>query len=115
MLVRYNTEAASPSCDTSWIHSVNLLNPSKDNNNDDHYFIPDIPSSKPIPRSKVATFQCRPPSTLFQPRNSLQPPSEYPFDPQHQSPIDDQNEDFRYNIPLQERFHQQKTMNIQEP
>jgi hypothetical protein len=111
MLLLYNTESASPSYDSSWTRSVGLLNPSKDSN-DDHY-IPDLPPPVSLPRAKVATIQRHPLSTIFQSRNLLQPHQEY-IDNSHQLPINEYNEDFRYNIPLEERFNQQKITDVQE-
>jgi hypothetical protein len=111
MLVHYNRESASPSYDNSWTHSADLLNPTKDSN-DDH-FISDIPSSMSLPRAKVATVQRQTTSTMFHSRNSLRPPSEH-LDQPYQLPINEYDEDFRCNIPLQERFHHKKPTNIEE-
>jgi len=111
MLLRYNAESASPSYDSSWTRSVGLLDPSKDIT-DDHY-IPDLPPPISLPRAKVASIQRRPLSTMFNSRNSLQPHPEYIEHP-HELPMNEYNEDFRYNIQLQERFPQQKMTNIQE-
>jgi hypothetical protein len=111
MLLRYNAESASPSYDSSWTRSVGLLNPSKDSS-DDHY-IPDLPPPISLPRAKVATVQHRPLSTMFHSRNSLHPHPEY-IDHSHQLPTNEYNEDFLYNIQLQERFPQQKITSIQE-
>jgi len=111
MLLRYNAESASPSYDSSWTRSVGLLNPSKDSS-DDHY-IPDLPPPISLPRAKVATVQHRPLSTMFHSRNSLHPHPEY-IDHSHQLPMNEYNEDFLYNIQLQERFPQQKITSIQE-
>jgi hypothetical protein len=111
MLIRYNTESASPSYDSSWMCPSGLLNPTKDNN-DDHY-IPDLPSPMPLPRAKVATVQRHPISTMFHQRSSLHLQDEY-TDHSHQQPINEYHEDFRYNVPFQERFHQQKITRGQE-
>ena len=106
MLLRYNNEStASPSYDSSWAHSDALLNPAKDNNNDYHIF--DIPAPLPLPRAKIATVQRRPLSAILHSRSSLQPPIDYISQP-HQRPISEINGDFRYNIPLEERFYQDK-------
>jgi len=111
MLLRYNAEPASPSYDNSWIRSGGLLNSSKEIS-DDH-FIPDPSSYMSFPRMKVATVQRYPISTMFHSRNPLHPESE-DIDHSHQLPINECNEDFLYNIPLQERFHQEKTTGAQE-
>jgi hypothetical protein len=111
MLLRYNTEAASPTYDSPWTRSAGLLNPSKDNS-DDHY-IPDLPPPVSLPRAKVATVQRHPISTMFHSWNSLQSQSEY-VDHSHQQPISEYNEDLQYNIPLQERFHHQKIPGVRK-
>jgi hypothetical protein len=112
MLVRYNVESASPSNNSSWTRSGGgLLNPSKDSS-DDHY-LADLPSTMSLPRAKIATVQRHPISTMFHSRNLLHPQSEY-IDKLHQLPINEYTEDFQYNIPLQERFHQQKSAGVQE-
>jgi hypothetical protein len=66
-----------------------------------------------LPRAKVATIQRRPISTLFHARNLLHPQSEN-IDHPHQLPLNEYNDDFLYNIPLQERFHQKKIADVQE-
>ncbi|CAF4023934.1 unnamed protein product [Adineta steineri] len=110
MLLRYNTECPSASYDGSCTYSDGLLNPPKANNND--YHIPDIPPpSVLLPRAQIATIQRRPISTMFHSRNYLHPSSS---EHTNQQPINDYNEDFRYNVPLQERYHQQKKIDTQE-
>ncbi len=104
MIIEHNIGSpTSPSFNNSWTHSVDLLNPSKDSN-DDH-FIPNIPSSMSLPREKVATIQRHATSTAFQSRNRL--PSE-DLDEVNRLSIDEYNEECRYNIPLHERFHDEK-------
>ncbi|CAF1102236.1 unnamed protein product [Rotaria magnacalcarata] len=110
MLIRYNTECASPSYDSSWTRSVGFLNPSKDAS--DEHFMLDLPSSISVPRTNIATVQHQQKSTMFHSRKSLHQQSEY-IDYRHQRPISECNENFRYNIPLQERFYQQKTSDIE--
>ena len=111
MLLRYNTESASPSYDSSWAHSDSLLNPSKESSNDNYKL--DISGPMPLPRAKVATIQRHPISTMFYSRNSFHPQIEY-TNHSHQRPLSEYNDDFRYNVPLQEIFHQQKITNVQE-
>ena len=112
MLLRYNTESTSPVYDSSWSRSGAHLNPTKDSS-DDHY-ISDLPAPPvPLPRAKVATVQRHPTSTIFHSRKSLPPQREYVENP-HQRPISEFHEDFRYNIPLEERFHSQKITGVHE-
>lgn len=110
MLLRYNTESTFPSYESSWIHSAGVLNPSKDTN-DNHYML-DCPSSILLPRTKVATVQRHFTSTMFDSRKLFCSQAEYIND-LHQRPINEYNENFRYNIPLQERFHQQNINSIE--
>lgn len=112
MLLRYNTESASPSYESSWGHSDSLLNPSKDSSNENYKL--DIPANMSLPRAKVATIQRHPISTIFHSRNPLHPQAEYTRHPHQEQPMIEYNEDFRYNIPLNERFHQQKITSVQE-
>ena len=91
MLIRYNTESASPSYDSSWAQSDGLLNPPKDPSID--YRMSDIPAPIVLPRAKIATIQRRPLSTMFHARN------------EHQQ--QDLIEDIRYNAPLDEHFYHQ--------
>ncbi len=109
MLLRYNNEVGSSSYDNSWTRAADLLNPSKGSNSNDH-FIPDIPPATSLPRANVATIQRHRLSTMFQSRNSFHLQPEH----SHHLPINDYNEEFQYNIPLQEKFHQQKVKNVQE-
>ena len=113
MLTRYNTEPASPSYNDSWARSNELLNPSKDNN-DDHRFMTDFPTSMSLPRANLASIQRHPTSTLFQTRNNspLLPPEYHDYP--HSSSTDEYKDNARYNIPLEERCHQKKTSNIHE-
>ena len=55
-----------------------------------------------LPRAKVSTVPYHPPSSLFQTYKSH---SEWLEHVQHRRSTDD----FRYNIPLQERFHQHQS------
>ena len=108
MLRCYNTDSASPSYDSSWTRSVGLLNPGKDMN-DDH-FLTNPPVPLTLPRANVATVQRQLTSTMFQSRNFNHPQPEY-IDQAHQLPT---NEDFRYNIPLNDRFQSNKITNLQD-
>lgn len=110
MLNRYHTESTSPSYEDSWGRSNELLNPSKDNI-DDPRSMNDFPISMSLPRVKVASIQRHPTTSLFHTRNSPILPPEY-HDYPHQSSIED---DTRYNIPLEERFHQKKPSTTHEP
>lgn len=113
MLQRYNTETESPSCDNSWPRTDDdLLNPAQDNSNDKHY-ISDIPPPMSLPRAKVATIKRHSLSTMFHSRNSI-PLQSDSIDHSHQLPDNEYHEDFKYNIPLEEKFHQQKQTNLQE-
>ncbi|CAF2527583.1 unnamed protein product [Rotaria sp. Silwood2] len=111
MLLRYNAECTSPSYDSSWTRSVGFMNPSK-NTSDDHYIL-DLPSSVSLSRTKTATVQRHLKSTMVHSRKSLNPQSEF-TDYLHQQPISEYNEHFRYNIPLQEKFYQQKITAVEE-
>ncbi|CAF3510887.1 unnamed protein product [Rotaria sp. Silwood1] len=111
MLLRYNTECTSPSYDSSWTRSVGFLNPSKDTN-DDHYIL-DLPSSMSLTRTKTATIQRHQKSTMAHSRKSLNSHIQM-TNYLHQQPITEYNEHFRYNIPLQERFYQQKITAVEE-
>jgi hypothetical protein len=108
MLVRYNTESVPSSQGSSWMGPSGLLNPAKDNN-DDHY-IPDLPTPMSSSRAKVATIQRRPISAMFHPHHL---PSDYP-DPTNQQSMSEYNEDFRYNVPLEERYYHEKISRVQE-
>lgn len=107
MLNRYHTESTSPSYEDSWARSNELLNPPKDPIND-------LTTSMSFPRTKLASIQRHPTSSLFHPRNSPILPPEY-HDYPNQSSIDEYKDDTRYNIPLEERFHQKKSSINHEP
>lgn len=92
MLERYNSQSSTPSYHDTWPRSAGLHK----GENDDRY----MPPAVSLPRAKVSTLHYQPTSNIFQSYN-------------HRSkyftgiPKDQQN-DFRYNVPLQERFHQEK-------
>jgi hypothetical protein len=107
MLDRYNSGSPSPSCHDTWVRSAAALNPSKDST-DDRY-VTDLLPPVSFPRAKVATVQHHPISTMF---HSYNQQSEY-LTQSHQRAINKHhNNDFRYNIPLQERFYQQTINDI---
>ncbi len=102
MLDRYNAETPpSSSYHESSQRSAAFLNPSKDSTNDDRY-IAELPPAVPLPRAKVAAFQHHPTSAMFHTYNHQ---SEYIME-SYQPAINKYNDDFRYNVPLHERFHQ---------
>jgi hypothetical protein len=109
MLDRYNSGSSSSSYHGSWTRSAAFLNPSKDSS--DERYATDLPPPMSLPRAKVATVQHHPISTMF---HSYNPKSEYitPSDPRAINRH--HNNDFRYNVPLQERFHQQKFDDVEE-
>ena len=107
MLYRYNSEICSPPYHDSWMHSATFLDPSKDINDD---YASDLHSSALLPRAKVATVKHHQTSTVFYSPNQ---PSEYPTQSQTQ-PINKYHSDFRYNIPLQELFHQKEINSSQQ-
>jgi hypothetical protein len=107
MLDRYNSESSSSSYHDSLARSAAILNPSKDSS-DDRY-VEDLPPSVALPRAKVATVQHQPSSTMFQSYNQK---SDYITQTYQRAINKHQNNDFRYNIPLQERFYQQNINDI---
>jgi hypothetical protein len=109
MLDRYNAGSPSSSCHESWARSAAALNPSKDSSDDryDTDFHPHVS----LPRAKVVTVQYDPVSTMFY---SYNPKSEYITQSYQRVINKHNNNDFRYNIPLQERFHQQKLDDTQD-
>ncbi|CAF2598067.1 unnamed protein product [Rotaria sp. Silwood2] len=108
MLDRYNSESSSLSYYGSWAHSATFLNPSKENN-DDHY-TSDFPPSIPLPRAKFTTLQHHSTSTMLHSHNQHSVNNIQ----SHQRAIKRYADDFRYNVPLQERFHQQQKKGVQE-
>ncbi|CAF1415278.1 unnamed protein product [Rotaria sp. Silwood1] len=108
MLNRYNSECSSLSYYGSWAHSATFLNPSKESN-DDHY-ASDFPPSIPLPRAKFTPLQHHSTSTVLHLHNQRSDN----IIQSHQRAIKRYVDDFRYNVPLQERFHQQQKKDIQE-
>ena len=99
MLERYHSQSSTPSYHDTWPRSAAFLNPSK-GSIDDRY----IPPAVSLPRAKVSTLHYPPTSNIFP---SYNPKSKYMTQfPQRGISKPPQN-DFRYNVPLQERFHQQ--------
>jgi len=107
MLDRYNSGSPSSSCHDTWAPSAAVLNPSKDSIND--RYVLDLPPSVQLSRAKVATIQHHPSSTIFQSYNQK---SDYITQTYQRALNKHQNNDFRYNIPLQERFYQQNINDI---
>ncbi|CAF0973865.1 unnamed protein product [Rotaria sordida] len=108
MLDRYNSECSSLSYYGSWAHSATFLNPSKESN-DDHY-TSDFPLSIPLPRAKFVSLQHHSTSTTLHAHNQQ---SEHTTQ-SNQRAIKRYADDFRYNVPLQERFHQQQKKDVQK-
>lgn len=106
MLDRYNSECSSPSYYNSWAHSATFLNPSKDGRDD--YYLSDIPQPISLPRAKFTTIQQHSTSTMINAHNQK---SEC-ITQSHHHAIKNYADNFRYNIPLEERFHQQEINNI---
>ncbi|CAF1586306.1 unnamed protein product [Rotaria magnacalcarata] len=102
MLDRYNSEASSLSYYDSWAHSATFLNPSKDSI-DDQYAL-NIPPRISLPRAKFDTLQHHSTSTMIDSHNQ----HSTNITQSHQRAIKRYADDFRYNIPIQERFHQQQ-------
>ena len=110
MLERYNSQcSSSPSYHDTWPRSAAFLNPSKDVP-DDRY-VADLPPSVSLPRAKMSTLHYQPISNLFP---SYSRKSKYVTQFPQRGMSKDQQNDFRYNVPLQERFHQQNNNNIEK-
>ncbi|CAF2577842.1 unnamed protein product [Rotaria sp. Silwood2] len=107
MLDRYHAGSPSPSYYDSWARSAAFSNSPKDVN-DDRY-VADLPPVT-LPSAKVANVQYHPTAAMF---HSYNPQAAY-ITQSHQRLIKKYNDIFRYNIPLQERFHQQEIKDIQE-
>lgn len=109
MLDRYNSESSSSSYHGSWTRSAAFLNPSKDSV--DERYITDLPPPVSLPRAKVATAQHHLASTICHSYNQKSDDIIH----SHQRAIHSHHDnDFRYNIPLHERFHQQNGHNVPE-
>jgi hypothetical protein len=109
MLDRYNSGSSSSSYHGSWTRSAAPLQPSKDSV--DERYVTDLPPHMSLPRAKVATVQQHLTSAMF---HTYNPRSEY-LSPSHQRAMNRyENDDFRYNIPLKERFHQHKFSDVEE-
>jgi hypothetical protein len=63
-----------------------------------------------LPRAKVITSPIRPTATKY---HSYNPQSPY-FSQFEQRIVKKYNDDFRYNIPLSERFHQREMNRVEE-
>lgn len=100
MLDRYNSESPSPSYHESWARPTALSNPTKMENED--AYVGDPPPHLSLPRAKMSNAASHPASNMFQTYNHS---SEY-VDHSQRRAFNRQLEDFRYNVPLQERFHQ---------
>ena len=111
MLLRYNTESASPLYDSSWTRSTGPLVPSHGSSED--HFLTDLPSSTTLPRAKVATIQRHPTSSMFHSHQSFPSQLEYGDYP-HRRSNSGYNEAFQYNVPSEDRFHQENHTGLQE-
>ena len=99
MLDRYHSESSSPSSYyDSWAHSTTFLYPSKYCNDDQ--IVAEFPPSTTLPRAKFITPKHHSTSRMFH-VNNQQSQSIKQFSQRATRKHDD---DFRYNIPLQERF-----------
>lgn len=101
MLDRYNAVSLSPSCHGTWKHSATDLYPSQDYN--DQQCATNIPPPVSLPRAKLATIHYHPTSTRF---HSFNAKSEFITKSFQRTTNKQHNNDFRYNIPLHERFYQ---------
>lgn len=106
MLDRYNSDVSSLSYYDSWAHSASFLNPSKTSHGD-HYSL-DIPLPISLPRAKFDTIQHHSTSTITNLRNQ----HSTRITKSHQRAIKKYVDNFRYNIPLQERFDQQQINHV---
>ncbi|UJR07704.1 hypothetical protein I4U23_011989 [Adineta vaga] len=107
MLDRYNAETTSSTYNDSNERSSAPLNPSKDNN-DERYFTELYPPVS-LPRANVDEIQSRPISSMFHTYNGQ---SEYMMQ-SHRQTFNKYQNDFRYNVPLQERFHEREINGLQ--
>lgn len=109
MLERYNSHSSTPSYHDTWPRSAAFINPSK-GSNDDRYAT-DLPPPVSLPRAKVSTLHYQPTSNIFQLYNQK---SKYMTQFPQRGISKHQQNDFRYNVPLQERFHQQNSNNLEQ-
>jgi hypothetical protein len=107
MLERYHSGSPSPSYHDSWARSAAFSNTPKDINDDG--YVADHPPVT-LPRAKVAIVPYHPKATMY---HSYNQQSEY-IAQSEQRVMKRYNDDFRYKIPLQERFHQQEIKNMQQ-
>lgn len=111
MLDRYNKDQSpTPSYHESWAWHVSIPKPVKENHEERR--AEDLFPPLTLPRAKVASIPQHPASNMYQSYNS---PNQY-LDRMQQPSLQtgiDSYDDFRYNIPLQERFHQQQIRNTQ--
>lgn len=107
MLERYNAESSSSTYNDSNEHSSAPLYASKDTSGD-RYFTELFPPVS-LPRANVGPMQSQPTSALFHTYNGQ---SEYLVQSQRRA-LDKYRNDFRYNVPLQERFHEREITGAQ--
>lgn len=107
MLQRYHSESSSLSLHDTWPRKSGRESQIKAKSIS--RYVPDIPPSTTLPRPIFGTIRNYPTSTLL-PSHSKQ--FGYINDNHPQSIHRQQHNDFRYNIPLQERFHQPATLNL---
>ncbi|CAF1102541.1 unnamed protein product [Adineta ricciae] len=107
MLERYNAESSSSTYNDSNEHSSAPLYASKDTNGD-RYFAELFPPVS-LPRANVGQMQSQPTSALFHTYNGH---SDNHMQSQRRA-LDKYRNDFRYNVPLQERFHEREITSAQ--
>ena len=107
MLDRYNSGSPSPSYHESWAHSAAYTIPPKDS--DEDRYVADGPSVT-LPRANFVTSPYRQTANMF---HSYNQQAAY-LSLSEQRIMKKYNDDFRYNVPLHERFHQQQISDIQE-
>lgn len=108
--VPYNIKSAPPSHEASWIRSDHLLYSLEDSV--DGQLIFEFITPMWLSRAKVASLERHSTSTMFQTRNGVRSSSSEYHGLPHQLSTDECNEDFRYNISVEQRFHlNRKIMN----
>lgn len=109
MLYRYNSETLSSSLHGSYGHLGIVSDPSKDYSDD--LRMSDVSPSVPLPRAQVGVIQPNSVSKSFHLNNQK---SQFTTQSHQQIMNKQYNDDFRYNIPLHERFYQQKIHHTHE-
>lgn len=112
ILDRYNhDQSPTPSYHESWARHVSMPRSNKGSSDTRHHEESFPPLT--LPRAKVATVEQHPTTNRYMP--SYNSPTEYTDHRLQQQQLQPSNtdtyDDFRYNIPLQERFHQEQIRN----